>query len=92
MERPDNTQRNRKCSMRWEQITILKKPIAPKKKKELPIWASVAIVILLSFFSLSLVIIGAVRSVDNTCGIDKVSLEKRCQKAIDHYKGRQVNL
>ncbi|MCB6146731.1 hypothetical protein LHK12_22185 [Providencia rettgeri] len=44
------------------------------------------------FFSLSLVIIGAVRSVDNTCGIDKVSLEKRCQKAIDHYKGRQVNL
>ncbi len=28
---------------------------------------------------------------DDTCSIDKVSLEKRCQKAIDHYKGRQVN-
>ncbi|MFG0224940.1 hypothetical protein ACF3TM_18405 [Providencia stuartii] len=76
--------------MSWEMVVSLKKPIVPKKK--LPAWASVVIVILLSFFSLSLVIIGAVRSVDNTCGIDKVSLEKRCQKAIDHYKGRQVNL
>lgn len=29
---------------------------------------------------------------DDTCGgTDKVSLEKRCQKAIEHYKGRQVN-
>lgn len=25
---------------------------------------------------------------DDTCGTDKISLEKRCQKAIDHYKGR----
>lgn len=76
--------------MSWEMVVRLKKPIIPKKK--LPAWASVVIVILLSFFSLSLVIFGAVHSVDNTCGIDKVSLEKRCQKAIDHYKGRQVNL
>lgn len=29
---------------------------------------------------------------DDTCGIDKVSLEKRCQKALDHYRGKQVNL
>ncbi|MEX6256015.1 hypothetical protein [Providencia huaxiensis] len=34
---------------------------------------------------------GAYRMTDNTCGIDKASLEKRCQKAIDHYKGQQVN-
>ncbi|MBP6083529.1 MAG: hypothetical protein KA732_19935 [Providencia sp.] len=28
---------------------------------------------------------------DNTCGTDKTSLEKRCQKAIDYHKGKQVN-
>ena len=29
---------------------------------------------------------------DDTCGTDKVSLEKRCQRAVNHYKARQVNL
>lgn len=28
---------------------------------------------------------------DNTCGIDKASLEKRCQSAVNYYKGKQVN-
>lgn len=52
-----------------------------------PIVAVIGLVIYLIIFIGS----GTYLLTDNTCGIDKASLEKRCQKAIDHYKGRQVN-
>ncbi|EIU7558151.1 hypothetical protein LHV18_15735 [Providencia rettgeri] len=54
-------------------------------------WKSVVVVIFFMLFAISIIAFGAHRLTDNTCGIDKASLEKRCQKAIDHYKGRQVN-
>ncbi|MCG9537362.1 hypothetical protein [Providencia huaxiensis] len=54
-------------------------------------WKSVVVVIFFMLFAISTIVFGAHRLTDNTCGIDKASLEKRCQKAIDHYKGRQVN-
>ncbi|EPG7577673.1 glycoside hydrolase family protein [Providencia rettgeri] len=48
-------------------------------------------VIFFMLLAISMIVFGAYRLTDNTCGIDKASLEKCCQKAIDHYKGRQVN-
>ncbi|EJD6506544.1 hypothetical protein PJ702_001465 [Providencia rettgeri] len=54
-------------------------------------WKSIVVVICFMLLTISIIAFGAYRLTDNTCGIDKVSLEKRCQKAIDHYKGRQVN-
>ncbi|CAB5650961.1 MULTISPECIES: hypothetical protein [Providencia] len=54
-------------------------------------WKSVVVVIFFMLFAISIIVFGAHRLTDNTCGIDKASLEKRCQKAIEHYKGRQVN-
>ena len=54
-------------------------------------WKPSVVVILLMLFAISMIVFGAFRLTDNTCGIDKVSLEKRCQKGIDHLKGRQVN-
>ncbi|WP_265495254.1 hypothetical protein [Providencia heimbachae] len=54
-------------------------------------WKPLVFVVLLMLFAISIIAFGAYRLTDNTCGIDKTSLEKRCQKAIDHYKGRQVN-
>ncbi|WP_272674999.1 MULTISPECIES: hypothetical protein [unclassified Providencia] len=54
-------------------------------------WKSVVVVIFFMLFAISIIAFGAYRLTDNTCGIDIASLEKRCQKAIDHYKGRQVN-
>lgn len=55
-------------------------------------WKPIVAVIFFMLLAISMVVSGAYRLTDNTCGIDKASLEKRCQKAIDHYKGRQVNL
>ncbi|WP_199908597.1 hypothetical protein [Providencia alcalifaciens] len=54
-------------------------------------WKPIVAVILFMLLAISMIGFGAYRLTDNTCGIDKVSLEKRCQKAIEHYKGRQVN-
>ncbi len=54
-------------------------------------WKPIVTVIFFMLLAISIIIFGAYRLTDNTCGIDKTSLEKRCQKAIDHYKGRQVN-
>ena len=54
-------------------------------------WKSIVAVIFFMLLSISIIAFCAYRMTDNTCGIDKASLEKRCQKAIDHYKGRQVN-
>ena len=54
-------------------------------------WKPVVVVICFMLLVISIIAFGAYRMTDSTCGIDKVSLEKRCQKAIDHYKGRQVN-
>lgn len=54
-------------------------------------WKLIVAVIFFMLFAISIIAFSAYRMTDNTCGIDKVSLEKRCQKAIDHYKGRQVN-
>ncbi len=48
-------------------------------------------VIFFMVLAISIIVFGAYRLTDNTCSIDKASLEKRCQKAIDHYKGQQVN-
>ena len=54
-------------------------------------WKPIVAIILFMLLSISIIVFSAYRLTDNTCGIDKTSLEKRCQKAIDHYKGRQVN-
>lgn len=54
-------------------------------------WKPVVVVIFFMLLAISMIVFAAYRLTDNTCSIDKVSLEKRCQKAIDHYKGRQVN-
>ncbi|MBQ0686855.1 hypothetical protein J7315_12345 [Providencia rettgeri] len=54
-------------------------------------WKPIVVVIFFMLLTISIIAFGAYRLTDNTCGIDKASLEKRCQKAIDHYKGRQVN-
>ncbi|WP_265498471.1 hypothetical protein [Providencia rustigianii] len=54
-------------------------------------WKPIVAVIFFMLLAISMVVFGAYRLTDNTCGIDKASLEKRCQKAIDHYKGKQVN-
>ena len=60
------------------------------RKRNLP-WWKLAGVICLFIFSISLIAFSASRLVDETCSTDKVSLEKRCVKAIDHYKGQHVN-
>lgn len=52
-----------------------------------PIVAAAGLVIYLIMFLVS----GVYLLTDNTCGIDKASLEKRCQSAINYYKGKQVN-
>ncbi|MGO2306080.1 MAG: hypothetical protein ACTH5W_15435 [Providencia sp.] len=49
-----------------------------------PVVAAVGLVIYMILFIGS----GIYLLADNTCGIDKVSLEKRCQSAVNHYKGR----
>lgn len=54
-------------------------------------WKPIVAVIFFMLLAISIIVFGAYCMTDNTCGIDKVSLEKRCPKAIDHYKGRQVN-
>lgn len=54
-------------------------------------WKYVAAVIGLIIYIAAFLVSGFYLLTDNTCGIDKTSLEKRCQKAIEHYKGRQVN-
>ncbi|WP_173424808.1 hypothetical protein [Providencia rettgeri] len=54
-------------------------------------WKPVVAAICIVLFAIAMIAFGAYRLTDNTCSIDKVSLEKRCQKAIDHYKGQQVN-
>ncbi|EJD6042676.1 hypothetical protein M0J40_RS08490 [Providencia rettgeri] len=54
-------------------------------------WKPVVAAICIVLFAIAMIAFGAYRLTDSTCGIDKASLEKRCQKAIDHYKGRQVN-
>ncbi|HGM9926526.1 TPA: hypothetical protein ACKREO_002504 [Providencia stuartii] len=54
-------------------------------------WKPIVAVMCCMLLAISIIAFGAYRMTDNTCGIDKASLEKRCQKAIDHYKGRQVN-
>ncbi|MBN6364441.1 MULTISPECIES: hypothetical protein [Providencia] len=54
-------------------------------------WKPIVVVIFFMLLAISMIVFGAYRLTDNTCSIDKVSLEKRCQKAIDHYKGRQIN-
>ncbi len=40
------------------------------------------IILLLAFFTS-----GFISLIDNTCTNDRVSLEKRCQIAIEHYRG-----
>ncbi|HCH7937155.1 hypothetical protein LVJ10_07975 [Providencia rettgeri] len=54
-------------------------------------WKPVVAAICIVLFTIAMIAFGAYRLIDSTCGIDKASLEKRCQKAIDFYKGRQVN-
>ncbi|WP_350914653.1 hypothetical protein [Providencia huaxiensis] len=54
-------------------------------------WKPVVAVIGLIIYMVAFLGSGFYLLTDNTCGIDKASLEKRCQKAIDHCKGRQVN-
>ncbi|WP_272530017.1 hypothetical protein [Providencia sp. PROV205] len=54
-------------------------------------WKPIVAVIFFMLLAISMIVSGAYRLTDNTCGIDKASLEKRCQKAIEHYKGKQVN-
>lgn len=54
-------------------------------------WKPIVAVIFFMLLAISMIVSGAYRLTDNTCGIDKASLEKRCQKAIVHYKGKQVN-
>ncbi|WP_192575035.1 hypothetical protein [Providencia rettgeri] len=54
-------------------------------------WKPIVVVIFFMLLAISMIVFGSYRLTDNTCSIDKVSLEKRCQKAIDHYKGQQVN-
>ncbi|APC12595.1 hypothetical protein U7S25_001241 [Providencia rettgeri] len=54
-------------------------------------WKPVVAAICIVLFAIAMIAFGAYRLTDNTCSIDKASLEKRCQKAIDHYKGQQVN-
>ena len=54
-------------------------------------WKPIVVVMCCMLLAISIIAFGAYRMTDNTCGIDKASLEKRCQKAIEHYKGRQVN-
>ncbi|MER5136395.1 MULTISPECIES: hypothetical protein [Providencia] len=54
-------------------------------------WKPIVVVIFFMLLAISMIVFGAYRLTENTCSIDKVSLEKRCQKAIDHYKGQQVN-
>lgn len=54
-------------------------------------WKPIVVVMCCMLLAISIIAFCAYRLTDNTCNIDKVSLEKRCQKAIDHYKGRQVN-
>ncbi|MEX0422199.1 hypothetical protein AB7239_17975 [Providencia alcalifaciens] len=54
-------------------------------------WKPVVVVILFMLLAISIIAFGAYRLTDNTCGIDKASLEKRCQSAINYYKGKQVN-
>ncbi|WBM59696.1 hypothetical protein M5X66_11895 [Providencia sp. PROV188] len=51
-------------------------------------WKYVVAVIGLIIYIAAFLVSGFYLLTDNTCGIDKTSLEKRCQKAIDHYKGR----
>lgn len=54
-------------------------------------WKPVVAVIGLIIYMVAFLGSGFYLLTDNTCGIDKASLEKRCQKAIDRYKGKQVN-
>ncbi len=54
-------------------------------------WKPIVVVMCFMLLAISIIAFGAYCMTDNTCGIDKASLEKRCQKAIDHYKGQQVN-
>lgn len=51
-------------------------------------WKPVVAAICIVLFAIAMIAFGVYRLTGNTCGIDKASLEKRCQKAIDHYKGR----
>lgn len=54
-------------------------------------WKPIAAVIGLVIYLIIFIGSGTYLLTDNTCGIDKVSLEKRCQSAINYYKGKQVN-
>lgn len=54
-------------------------------------WKPIVAVIGLIIYMVAFLGSGFYLLTDNTCGTDKASLEKRCQKAIDHYKGKQVN-
>lgn len=54
-------------------------------------WKPIVAIIGLTLYLIVFMGIGISRLTDKTCGTDKASLEKRCQKAIDHFKGKQVN-
>lgn len=54
-------------------------------------WKPVVVVIGLIIYMVAFLGSGFYLLTDNTCGIDKTSLEKRCQSAINYHKGKQVN-
>lgn len=43
-------------------------------------WKPVVVVIFFMLLVISIIVFGAYRLTDNTCGIDKASLEKRARK------------
>lgn len=55
-------------------------------------WKPIVAVIFFMLLAISMIVSGAYRLTDNTCGIDKASLEKRCQSAVNYNKAKQVNL
>lgn len=54
-------------------------------------WKAVAVIAGFVIYFMVFIVSGVYLLTDNTCAIDKTSLEKRCLKAFEHYKGRQVN-
>lgn len=54
-------------------------------------WKPVVTVIGLVLYMAAFLGSGFYLLTDDTCGIDKLSLEKRCQSAINYHKGKQVN-
>ncbi|ETS99883.1 hypothetical protein M5X66_10515 [Providencia sp. PROV188] len=53
-------------------------------------WKSIVAVIGLIIYMITFLGSGFYLLTDNTCSIDKASLEKCCQSAINYHKGKQV--